>query len=105
MMALHVGLRRTTALAGILGYSGALAAPDSLAAELGSRPPVLLIHGDADPVVPVQALFAAVARLGEVDVPCQFHVARGLGHGIDQDGLQRGAGFLKSCLEPASMAG
>lgn len=101
MMALHVGLRRALPPAGILGYSGALAAPDGLAAELKSRPPVLLVHGDADPVVPVQALFAAVAKLGEVAVPCRFHVARGLGHGIDQEGLQRGAAFLRDCLAAA----
>src|SRR5690606_10355458 len=56
MMALHAGPRRGHALAGIVGYSGLLAGPAYLAAEVRSRPPILLVHGDADPVVPVEAL-------------------------------------------------
>ena len=58
MMALHVGLRRQTALAGIVGFSGRLLAPERLAAEIGARPPVLLIHGDQDPMVPFASLGA-----------------------------------------------
>ncbi len=54
MMALFVGLRRAKKLAGILGYSGRLLAPDLLADELRSRPPVLLVHGTADPLVPFE---------------------------------------------------
>jgi len=34
MMALHVGLRRAQPLAGIIGFSGMLAAPESLAQEI-----------------------------------------------------------------------
>ena len=52
MMALHVGFRLPDTLAGILGYSGALAAPENLVSELKSRPPVSLIHGDADEIIP-----------------------------------------------------
>src|SRR5205823_8095247 len=62
MMAHHVGLRRAVAPAAIVGYSGMLvfaseAAPEALAAEIRSRPPVLLIHGDRDDLIPPQALF------------------------------------------------
>ena len=52
MMALHVGLRRAKQLAGIVGFSGMLAAPDALGAEIKSRPPVLLLHGDSDEMLP-----------------------------------------------------
>lgn len=48
MMALHVGLRRERAVAGIIGYSGMLVAADRLAADIRSSPPVLLVHGTAD---------------------------------------------------------
>jgi len=99
MMALHVGLRRAVAPLGIVGYSGALAAPNqtdvaAMAAEITSRPPVLLIHGDADPVVPPQALPMSAAGLRALGVPVETHVSRGIGHGIGEDGLALGAAFL-----------
>src|SRR5437762_9751875 len=63
MMSLYVGLRRERPLAGILGYSGRLLAPELLASELRSRPPVLLVHGTEDPLVPFQSLADAEATL------------------------------------------
>ena len=56
MMALQVGLRRKAALAGIVGFSGRLLDPETLAAEIAARPPVLLVHGDQDPMVPFASL-------------------------------------------------
>lgn len=98
MMALHVGLRRAKAPAVIVGYSGALVAADRLAAEVTHRPPVLLVHGDADPMVPVQALHAAVEGLGAAGVVVRFHVSRGVGHSIDPEGLELGGMFLRDAF-------
>jgi phospholipase/carboxylesterase len=99
MMALHAGLRRAVAPAAIVGYSGMLVAPeqldpDSFMAEITSRPPVLLIHGDQDQVIPVQALMHAAQGLAALDVPAEWHVSPGIGHGIDQEGLRQGGEFL-----------
>ena len=94
MMSLHVGLRRERALAGIIGYSGMLVGEDALAAEIRSRPPVLLTHGDADPILPVQALPAAVAGLEAAGVAVESHVRPGLGHGIDEECIRLGREFL-----------
>jgi|ADGO01.1.fsa_nt_gi Predicted esterase len=69
MMALHVGLRRSPAPAGILGFSGALLGADKLKEQIRGRPPILLIHGDADDVVPLEALFAALNGLAAADCP------------------------------------
>ncbi|QQP91423.1 dienelactone hydrolase family protein [Skermanella sp. TT6] len=98
MTSLYVALRRSDSVAAVLGYSGALLAPDLLAGEIKSRPPVLLVHGDADQVVPPQALPAAQAVLQAAGVPVEVEVRPGLGHGIDQDGLTRGGFFLKRAL-------
>ena len=98
MMALHVGLRREVALGAIVGFSGALLAPELLPAEIRSRPPVLLVHGAADEVVPAQALPAAVAALEANQVPVTQELRPGLGHSIDERGLQLAVGFLKEAL-------
>jgi phospholipase/carboxylesterase len=94
MVALHVGPRRATALAGIVGYSGMLADPEALAAEAVTRPPVLLIHGSADPTLPVAAMHQAKAVLEAQAFEVAAHVSQGLGHSIDEDGLRQGAEFL-----------
>jgi len=98
MMALHVGPRRAGRIAGIAGYSGLLAGPEHLAAELRHKPPVLLVHGDADPLIPVMALHAAVQALGDAAFPLEWHVRPGLQHGIDEEGLALGADFLRRTL-------
>ena len=94
MLALHVGPRRERQLAGIVGYSGMLADPGSLAAEMKSTPPVLLVHGDADPMVPVAALHQAKATLEPLGFDVTTHDSRGLGHSIDEAGLRLGEQFL-----------
>jgi phospholipase/carboxylesterase len=99
MMALHVGLRRPVAPLAIVGYSGLLvfpedANPEQFTAEIKSRPPVLLIHGDQDDLIPPQALFLATNGLGALGVPVEWHLSHGIGHGIDQEGLRHGGEFL-----------
>lgn len=98
MMALHVGPRRAKTLAGIIGYSGMLADPDALAAEVVTRPPILLVHGDADPVLPVSALHQAEERLQALGFEVDAHVSPGLGHSLDDKGLRLGSRFLAAGL-------
>jgi phospholipase/carboxylesterase len=98
MMALHVGPRRPRALAGILGFSGMLADPEAMAAEASTKPPILLVHGDADSVLPVAALGAAEAALRAEGFDVTAHVCPGLGHGIDATGLRLGGAFLQRVL-------
>ena len=99
MMALHVGLRRAVAPAAIVGYSGMLVVPENVdpdifAAEIRSKPPVLLVHGDADELIPVQAIFHAAQGLAALEVPAEWHISPGVGHGIDQEGLRHGGEFI-----------
>ena len=102
MMALHLGLRRAVPPAAIVGYSGLLVLPEdgnaeTFAAEIKSRPPVLLVHGDQDDLIPPQALFQATQGLAALGVPVEWHLSAGIGHGIDAEGLRHGGEFLARC--------
>lgn len=94
MMALHVGLRRERRVAGIVGYSGMLTGAAALSREIRNTPPVLLIHGSADPIVPVAALHAAEAALRRSGVVVATHISNGLGHTVDPVGLKLGGDFV-----------
>jgi phospholipase/carboxylesterase len=98
MMSLHVAPRRTMAVAGVVAISGRLLRPEALAEAAQVKPPVLLIHGDQDPVVP----FADMGKAGEALVAAGFptygHVMEGTGHGIAPDGLGVTLQFLKERL-------
>jgi len=98
MMALHVGPRRPGRLAGIVGYSGLLAGPEFLPAELRNRPPILLVHGEADPLIPAMATMAAERVLGNAGFQVEWHIRPGLAHGIDEEGVRLGADFLRRVL-------
>jgi phospholipase/carboxylesterase len=96
MMALHVGPRRAKRLAGVVGFSGILL--DDAADEIRTRPPVLLIHGDADPMVPVSAFHSAEQSLRRLGFNLATHVSPGLGHSIDGSGLKLAEVFLTAAL-------
>jgi phospholipase/carboxylesterase len=98
MMSLFVGLRRAEPVAGIVGFSGRLLAPELLASELRSRPPTLLVHGTEDPLVPYSSLAAAETTLKAAGVPVETVTSVGIGHSIDDQGLRRGGQFLKKVL-------
>lgn len=99
MMALHVGPRREDAVAGIVAFSGRLLAPETLVDDVVVRPPILLIHGDIDEVVPPQSLPEAAEALelaGFTDVFA--HIMEGTGHGIAPDGLSVALAFMRDKL-------
>lgn len=94
MMALHVGLRRSRPLAAILGFSGVLTGGARLKPEMASKPPVLLIHGDRDPTIPIPAMFDSAEALAEAGHGAQWHISYGVPHSIGPDGLELGGSFL-----------
>ncbi len=98
MMALHVGLRRRKPLAGIIGFSGMLVSPERLRSDIQSRPPILLVHGTADDVVPFGSMALAEHALREADVAVETYVANGVGHTADPGGLSAAAGFARRVL-------
>ncbi len=97
MMALGVGLSRNPPPAAIVGYSGALASLEALPGG-GVGPAILLVHGDMDEVIPVDAMFLAREQLAKAGLPVEWHVAEGIGHGIDGEGLRLGGAFLRQAF-------
>lgn len=97
MMSLHVGLRLGRPLAGILGYSGMMAAPPP--AALPDAPPVMMVHGDSDDMLPQAQMHQAVRMLGQAGISAQWHVSHGVGHGIDPEGLEIGGRFVRAALD------
>jgi len=98
MMALFAGLRRPAAPRGILAFSGALIAPQSLKTDLANRAPVLLVHGEVDDVVPVTRSREAAIALRAAGIAVEETYSERLGHGIDDAGLSMGALFLQRCF-------
>ena len=94
MMSLHVGLKRAAKPAAIVGYSGMLARGSEMEPLASDAPPILLVHGDADTMIPPDAMFASAAMLGHAGACVQWHIASGVGHGIDPVGLEMGGTFL-----------
>ena len=90
--------RRPAAVAGVLGFSGALIGAETLSSEATAKPPVMLVHGTADPVVPFQAMATAEHGLSAAGIPVEGHARPGLAHGIDDGGLRLGVAFLKRVL-------
>ncbi|MGD9968321.1 MAG: alpha/beta hydrolase [Hyphomonadaceae bacterium] len=103
MMALHVALRREQQIAAVLGFSGALVGARTLKEQMRSKPPVLLIHGDRDPTIPIPAMFESAEALAAADHGAQWHVSYGVPHSIGPDGLALGGEFLASYLKTKSL--
>lgn len=99
MMSLHVAPRRSEAFAGVVGFSGRLIGPEQLAEEVVVRPPVLLIHGDQDDVVPPQSLPQAAEALQNAGWDEVYaHIMKGTAHGIAPDGLSVALAFMRDKL-------
>lgn len=97
MMALHVLPRRDTPVAGIVGFSGRLLAPELLS-EVKVRPPVLLLHGDQDQMVPFADMGLAETALTGAGFSVATHTMPRTGHGISPDGLGAALGFIRQVL-------
>ncbi|MEE2654658.1 MAG: alpha/beta fold hydrolase [Pseudomonadota bacterium] len=98
MLSLHVGVRRIKSPAGILGYSGRLEAPEKLADEISVRPPIMLIHGEEDPLLSIDLMENAAGQLRKNGIEVETCARPRLAHGIDQEGVITGGDFLAKVL-------
>lgn len=98
MMALHVAARRDKPCAGVVAFSGALIGAELLAEDARVTPPVLIVHGEQDDVVPFASLAAAEDALRAHGFPVTSLARPGLAHGIDDQGLSEAVSFLKKAF-------
>lgn len=99
MMSLEVAPRRAEKIAGVVAFSGRLLRTEKLMSEAKVKPPILLLHGDADPVVPFEEMKKAASALMDAGFETYGHVMKGTGHGISPDGLGVALNFLRDRLE------
>lgn len=99
MMSLFVGLRRQRPLAAIVGFSGVLVGGRRLKDDMRSKPPILLVHGDSDPMIPVTAMFDSAEAIGAAGHGAQWHVSYGVPHSIGPDGVDLAGAFLATYLK------
>ncbi len=98
MLSLHYGLHKKDSCAGILGYSGMLLDAKPIKDTLQAKPPICLIHGTADNVVPFASMQTAKGKLAPCGITIETHKRPHLGHGIDYEGVKIGNNFLKKCI-------
>jgi len=98
MTELYAAPRMEREVAGVVGFSGALLYPETLESETRGKPPFLLAHGDADPVVPPDATAEAAQTLASLGFEVEAHIFPGLAHGIDHRGLEAAARFMERVL-------
>ncbi len=94
MMSLFVGPRREKAIAGIVGFSGRLIGKEQLAGETKCHPPIVLVNGDQDELVPADQQPIALEKLQAAGIVAEGHIRPGLGHSIDAEGIQIACEFL-----------
>lgn len=99
MMALHIALRRKAPAAAVVGYSGMLVGARTLQEEMAVKPPILLVHGDRDPVIPIPAMFDSAEALAANGHGAVWHMSFGVPHSIGPDGLDLGGAFLATQLK------
>ena len=96
MLALASGLS-SFPVGGVLGYSGVF--PEAFGSHIKYSPPICLVHGDQDEVIPLKSFDASVETLRRAGLKLEHIVYQGVGHAICPSGFTKGLGFLKGCLD------
>ncbi len=99
MLAMHAAIARPRRVAGVVAFSGMLAHRALPWRMFGQRPPVLLVHGTDDTVVPPDAYFDAIDRLSAYGCCVQARMRIGLGHKVNGVGYALGERFIRRVLD------
>jgi phospholipase/carboxylesterase len=94
MTVLFAGLRRTVAPRAIVCFAGSLIGEGSLEQQITHRPPVLIVHGEEDSVVPISASRHAEQTLRRLHVSVTSSYAAKTRHEINRHGIEESQAFL-----------
>ena len=97
-MSLHLAPRKNKRIAGVIGIAGMMMQPELLEKEVKQKPPVLLVHGDQDDVVPFEELKIAADALVKSEFEVYTLTSKGAGHSIGEDALRAALQFIKNIL-------
>lgn len=101
MMALNVGLRLDEDLLGIISFSGGLIGENDGTKGIVAKPPICLIHGQADDVVPVSLTTNSKTVLDGLGYRVAMQLDPGSGHTITAEGLGFALAFMREVGEDA----
>ena len=96
IMALDALVTARLPLAGVVAFSGRLSSPQPYA--ITSDTPVLLVHGQADPVIPWQESESAAAKLTEAGISVTTFFEPDLPHTISMAGIDKATAFISQCF-------
>ncbi len=94
MLSLYAGLCRAEPLAGLVSFSGGLPFDEACWPEIEATPPVLLVHGDNDEVVPTMMSISTADALRMHGLDVEHHISPGCPHAIAPDGIEAARRFI-----------
>lgn len=97
-LALFAGLCHSPTIAGTVSFCGALPDTPALQDDILGKPPLLLIEGEADEVVPFEAQARTGTWLEAAGLDVETVLRPTLGHAIDAEGIARAGTFLQRVL-------
>ncbi|QJC27777.1 esterase [Anaplasma platys] len=95
MLSMYLGLNREKECAAVVAYSGAVPFPAALEPMIRSRPPVCVVHGEDDDVIPFEYFGHTTGFLERNNVRVDAHGLKDLDHSISNEGLEIGLKFIK----------
>ncbi|WP_376963901.1 alpha/beta fold hydrolase [Azospirillum sp. A26] len=101
IMALHLAMTAPERCGAVVAFAGRIAAPVVTPDGSGRRPPVLMIGGAADSIMPPAVVQAAAAHFRSAGFAVEEQLLRGVPHTITAAGAQLGLDFLQRVLPSA----
>ena len=95
MLTLQTGIKRKDKINSIIGYSGKIINAEHLSKNLNSRPNILLMHGEQDQVVTVDAFLEAKDFFGKNNYAIESKLFKDCEHRIPTEGSSLGLQFIK----------
>ena len=95
MMVLQTGIKRKDGINSIIGYSGKIINTDHLSKNVNSRPSIILMHGDQDQVVTIDAFLEAKDFFGKNNYSIESKIFENCEHRIPTEGSSLGLQFIK----------